>query len=69
MAGGVYLSISLFVLIVFDKFRYNAVADVQFPRDDVETGDLIHVEAEEKAFNPVAQILFKWRADVGAYIC
>lgn len=37
--------------------------------DDVETGDLIHVEAEEKAFNPVAQILFKWRADVGAYIC
>ena len=37
--------------------------------DDVETGDLIHVEVEEKAFNPVAQILFKWRADVGAYIC
>ena len=37
--------------------------------DDVETGDLTHVETEEKTFNAVAQVLFKWRADVGAYIC
>ena len=37
--------------------------------DDVETGDLTHVEAEEKTFNAVAQFLFKWHADVGVYIC
>ncbi len=37
--------------------------------DDVENGDLIHVETEEKSFNAVAQVLFKYRADVGAYIC
>ena len=37
--------------------------------DDVETGDLTHVETEEKTFNAVAQVLFRWRADVGAYIC
>ena len=37
--------------------------------DDVETGDLTHIEAESKTFNAVAQVLFKWRADVGVYIC
>ncbi len=37
--------------------------------DDVETGDLIHVETESLALNPVAYILYRWRADVGAYIC
>lgn len=37
--------------------------------DDVETGDLIHVETKQMGFNPVAQVLFKYRADVGAYIC
>lgn len=37
--------------------------------DDVETGDLTHVETEEKTFNAVAQVLFRWRANVGAYIC
>ena len=37
--------------------------------DDVETGDLTHVETEEKTFNAVAQVLFKWHADVGVYIC
>ena len=37
--------------------------------DDVETGDLTHIEAESKTFNVVAQVLFKWRADVGVYIC
>lgn len=37
--------------------------------DDVESGDLVHVETEQAGFNPVAQVLFKYRADVGAYIC
>ena len=37
--------------------------------DDIETGNLIHVEADRKGFNPIAQILFKYHADVGAYIC
>lgn len=37
--------------------------------DDVESGDLVHVETEQTGFNPVAQVLFKYRADVGAYIC
>lgn len=37
--------------------------------DDVETGDLIHVETDQIKFNPVAQVLFKYRADIGAYIC
>lgn len=37
--------------------------------DDVESGDLVHVEADQTGFNPVAQVLFKYRADVGAYIC
>ena len=37
--------------------------------DDVESGDLVHVETEQTGFNPVSQVLFKYRADVGAYIC
>ena len=37
--------------------------------DDVEGGDLIHVETENKTFNAVAQVLFKYQASVGAYIC
>lgn len=37
--------------------------------DDVESGDLVHVESEQNGFNPVAQVLFKYHADVGAYIC
>ena len=37
--------------------------------DDVESGDLVHVETENKTFNAVAQVLFKYRANVGAYIC
>ncbi len=37
--------------------------------DDVETGDLVHVETDEKMFNFVAQVLFKYQASVGAYIC
>ena len=37
--------------------------------DDVETGDLIHAEQETKNFNPVAKMIYRWRAEVGAYIC
>lgn len=37
--------------------------------DDVDDGDLVHVESEEKTFNAVAQVLFRYRADCGAYIC
>jgi plasmid rolling circle replication initiator protein Rep len=37
--------------------------------DDVETGDLIHTEQETENFNPVAKVIFRWRAEVGAYIC
>lgn len=38
--------------------------------DDVETGDLTHVEAEqEMGFNAVAQILFKYQAGQGVYVC
>ena len=37
--------------------------------DDVETGDLVHVETDKQELNAVAMVLFKYRADVGAYIC
>lgn len=37
--------------------------------DDVEKGDLVHVETESISLNPVAYVLYRWRADVGAYIC
>ena len=37
--------------------------------DDIETGDLVHVETDKQELNAVAMILFKYRADVGAYIC
>ena len=37
--------------------------------DDVETGDLIHAEQEVENFNPVAKVIYRWRAEVGAYIC
>lgn len=37
--------------------------------DDVEDGDLIHVEGEVKELNAVAMALYKWRVGVGAYIC
>ena len=37
--------------------------------DDVETGDLIHVEQDALGFNAVAYTLFKYRANIGAYIC
>ena len=37
--------------------------------DDVENGDLVHTETENKTFNAVAQVLFKYQASVGAYIC
>lgn len=37
--------------------------------DDVESGDLVHVETDAKELNAVAMTLFRYRADVGAYIC
>jgi len=37
--------------------------------DDVESGDLVHVETDSRELNIVAYTLFKYRADVGAYIC
>ena len=37
--------------------------------DDIENGDLIHAERETQNFNPVAKMIYRWRAEVGAYIC
>ena len=37
--------------------------------DDVENGDLIHADQEVENFNPVAKVIYRWRAEVGAYIC
>ena len=37
--------------------------------DDIENGDLIHAEQEVENFNPVAKVIYRWRAEVGAYIC
>ena len=42
----------------------------QLKLDDVETGDLIHLEDDpEQTFNEVSRILFKFRAKVGCYVC
>lgn len=37
--------------------------------DDIETGDLINIGDDQKAFNPVAYMLFKYNAKLGLYIC
>ena len=37
--------------------------------DDVETGSLVHVEADSRTLNAIAYTLFRYRADAGAYIC
>ena len=37
--------------------------------DDVERGDLTHIETDKKTLNAVAIMLYKYRADAGAYIC
>ena len=37
--------------------------------DDVERGDLVHVETDSTTLNTVAYTLFRFRADAGAYIC
>lgn len=37
--------------------------------DDVENGDLVHIETEKNELNAVAMMLFNYRADVGAYVC
>lgn len=43
----------------------------QLKLEDVEKGDLVHVDDDEQTekFNEVAQILYKFRAKVGCYIC
>ena len=42
----------------------------QLSLDDVEKGDLTHVETDnEKGFNAVAKILFQYKAGQGVYIC
>jgi len=42
----------------------------QLALDDVESGDLTHVETDnEKGFNAVAQVLFQYRAGQGVYVC
>ena len=42
----------------------------QLKLDDVETGDLIHLEdVPEQTFNEVSRILFKFRAKIGCYVC
>jgi plasmid rolling circle replication initiator protein Rep len=37
--------------------------------DDIENGDLIHTEQEVDKFNPIAKVIYRWRAEIGAYIC
>ena len=42
----------------------------QLALDDIENGDLLHVETDnEKELNPVAQILFRFNVGRGVYIC
>lgn len=42
----------------------------QLALDDIEKGDLTHIETDnEKGLNAVAQILFKYKAGKGVYIC
>jgi plasmid rolling circle replication initiator protein Rep len=42
----------------------------QLALDDIEDGDLLHVETDnEKELNPIAQILFRFNVGRGVYIC
>ena len=54
-----------FITFGGDFRRYKQLLNL----DDVEKGDLVHVETESISLNPVAYVLYRWRADVGAYIC
>lgn len=66
-------------LVVFSRVLKNrrlvtfggVMADVKkrLALDDIEYGDLVHVDEQEKKFNHVAMALFQWRVGVGAYIC
>lgn len=68
-------------LIIFTKFLHGrrlitfggifAEIKKQLKLEDVEKGDLVHVDDDEQTekFNEVAQILYKFRAKVGCYIC
>jgi len=46
-----------------------AIVKRELKLDDVENGDLIHAEQEVENFNPIAKVIYRWRAEVGAYIC
>ena len=37
--------------------------------DDIEEGDLTHIEADNNSINAIAYTLFRYNAKVGAYIC
>ena len=42
----------------------------QLKLDDVESGDLVHVETEMKvSLNFVGYALYSYRAEIGVYIC
>ena len=41
----------------------------QLALDDLEDGDLVHVETDATRLNAVAYTLFRYRADAGAYVC
>lgn len=41
----------------------------QLELDDVEDGDLIHVDEDEQKLNAVARILYSFHPDLGNYIC
>ena len=37
--------------------------------DDVENGDLVHVETDTESLNAVAYVWFRWHARIGVYVC
>ena len=41
----------------------------QLALDDIENGDLLHVETENETLNVVAQVLFKYKVGRGVYVC
>ena len=68
-------------LIVFTKILHGrrlitfggifAEVKKQLKLEDIEKGDLVHVDDDEQTekFNEVAQVLFKYNAKAGCYIC
>jgi plasmid rolling circle replication initiator protein Rep len=41
----------------------------QLALDDIEKGDLLHLETENETLNVVAQVLFKYKVGRGVYVC